>query len=99
MAGQGVGVITSLDGDYSIEVASGSELIFSSIGFIDEKVIVPMAESFALNVEMKPETMKLDDIVVIAYGVRKKETVAGSVSTIKSDKLENTPTAAFDQSL
>ena len=43
--------------------------------------------------------MKLDDVVVIAYGVRKKGTVAGSVSTVKSEKLENTPTAAFDQAL
>ena len=40
-----------------------------------------------------------DDVVVIAYGVRKKGTVAGSVSTVKSDKLESTPTAAFDQAL
>ena len=48
---------------------------------------------------MKTESMKLDDVVVIAYGVRKKGTVAGSVSTVKSEKLESTPTAAFDQAL
>ena len=48
---------------------------------------------------MKTESMRLDDVVVIAYGVRKKGTVAGSVSTVKSDKLESTPTAAFDQAL
>ncbi|MBR7128754.1 MAG: SusC/RagA family TonB-linked outer membrane protein, partial [Tidjanibacter sp.] len=41
----------------------------------------------------------LEDVVVIAYGVRKKGTVAGSVSTVKSEKIENTPTAAFDQAL
>ena len=48
---------------------------------------------------MKTETMNIEDAVVIAYGVRKKGTVAGSVSTVKSEKLENTPTAAFDQAL
>ena len=99
VAGPGTGVITSLDGEYEITVTPGTELVFSSIGYNDEKVIVPQVDNFIHNVVMNPETMKLDDVVVIAYGVRKKGTVAGSVSTVKSDKLENTPTAAFDQAL
>ena len=99
MDGAGNGVITSLDGDYQIEVVPGTELTFSSIGFLDAKVVVPQTEAFTHNVRMQPESMKLDDVVVIAYGVRKKGTVAGSVSTVKSEKLENTPTAAFDQAL
>ena len=99
MAGPGTGVITSLDGEYEIEVAPGTELTFSSIGFNDEKVVVPQTEVFTHNVVMQPESMTLDDVVVIAYGVRKKGTVAGSVSTVKSEKLENTPAAAFDQAL
>ena len=99
MDGAGNGVITSLDGDYLIEVAPGTELTFSSIGYMDVKVVVPQAATFTHNVQMQPESMQLDDVVVIAYGVRKKGTVAGSVSTVKSEKLENTPTAAFDQAL
>ena len=99
MAGPGNGVITSLDGDYLIEVAPGATLTFSSIGFQDQTVVVPQAETFVHNVVMQSEAMTLDDVVVIAYGVRKKGTVAGSVSTVKSEKLENTPTAAFDQAL
>ena len=99
MDGAGNGVITSLDGDYAIDVAPGTELTFSSIGYQDAKVVVPQTDIFTHNVQMQPESMKLDDVVVIAYGVRKKGTVAGSVSTVKSEKLENTPTAAFDQAL
>ena len=41
MAGPGNGVITSLDGDYLIEVAPGATLTFSSIGFQDQTVVVP----------------------------------------------------------
>ena len=99
MAGPGNGVITSLDGEYLIETAPGTTLTFSSIGYQDQTVVVPQAETFVHNVIMQSEAMTLDDVVVIAYGVRKKGTVAGSVSTVKSDKLENTPTAAFDQAL
>ena len=99
LAGPGVGVTTSLDGDYVIEVAAGTQLTFSSIGYQDVVVVVPAGNEFVHNVVMQPESMQLDDVVVIAYGVRKKGTVAGSVSTVKSEKLENTPTAAFDQAL
>ena len=53
MAGPGNGVITSLDGDYEIVVAPGTELTYSSIGFLDEKVIVPAVETFTHNVVMQ----------------------------------------------
>ena len=99
LAGPGVGVTTSIDGDYVIEVAAGTQLTFTSIGYQDVVVVVPAGKEFVHNVVMQPESMQLDDVVVIAYGVRKKGTVAGSVSTVKSEKLENTPTAAFDQAL
>ncbi len=99
MAGEGNGVVTDLDGAYMIEVAPGTTLTFSSIGFQDQTVVVPQAKTFVHNVVMNAESMKLDDVVVIAYGVRKKGTVAGSVATVKAEKLENTPTAAFDQAL
>ena len=99
MDSQGNGVITDLDGKYEIVVEPGTELLFSCIGFEDEKHLVPNAESLELNVAMQTESLKLEDAVVIAYGVRKKGTVAGSVSTVKADKIENTPAPAFDQAL
>ena len=99
VAGPSQGTVTSFDGSYQIQVPAGTELVFSAIGFADEKVIIPEGSTFELNVVLKPESLKIDDVVVIAYGVRKKGTVAGSVSTVKSEKLENTPTAAFDQAL
>jgi TonB-linked SusC/RagA family outer membrane protein len=99
LAGPGNGVVTSLDGDYAIEVPAGTELTFSCIGYLEQKIVVPQGATFVCNVVMETESMKLDDVVVIAYGVRKKGTIAGSVSTVKSDKLKDTPTAAFDQAL
>lgn len=99
IVGPGVGVSADFDGNYSIEVAPGTELTFTSIGFIDAKVTVPQGETFVYDVVLQVESMVLEDAVVIAYGVRKKGTIAGSVSTVKSDKLESIPTAAFDQAL
>ena len=48
---------------------------------------------------MQTESMRLDDVVVIAYGVRKKGTITGSVATIKSQAIESTPAPAFDQAM
>ncbi|MDD6254132.1 MAG: SusC/RagA family TonB-linked outer membrane protein, partial [Bacteroidales bacterium] len=99
MTGPENGTITSIDGDYEILAEPGTYLVFSSIGFIDQKIMVPASATFLCNVELKTESVRLEDAVVIAYGVRKKGTVAGSVSTVKADRLEDTPAPAFDQAL
>ncbi len=100
IAGPGIGVSTSADGDYSIEAAPGTKLVFSSIGFLDEEfTVIAGAPEIRHDVVMQTENTRLDDVVVIAYGVRKKGTITGSVATVKSQSIESTPSAAFDQAL
>ena len=94
------GVTSSIDGTYSIKVKAGSVLTFSYLGFQTVEWTVPSGVAEVQHdVAMQSDTESIDDVVVIAYGVRKKGTVAGSVATVKPEKLENTPTAAFDQAL
>lgn len=94
------GVTTYIDGSYNIEAEAGTSLTYSYMGYKDVVWSVPTDASEAIhNVQMHTDSEVLEDVVVIAYGVRKKGTVAGSVSTVKSEKIENTPTAAFDQAL
>ena len=94
------GVISQIDGTYSIEAEAGSVLNFSYLGFQSVDWTVPEGQAQVThNVEMQMESESIDDVVVVAYGVRKKGTVAGSVATVKVEKIEKTPTAAFDQAL
>ena len=94
------GVATSIDGDYTIEVEAGTKLTFDYVGYQRVEWQVPTGQShLTYNLIMSPEAQQVEEVVVIAYGVRKKGTVAGSVSTVKAEKIENTPTAAFDQAL
>ncbi|MCQ2147265.1 MAG: TonB-dependent receptor [Bacteroidales bacterium] len=94
------GTITDVDGNYTISVAPGSELTVSALGYVEKKISVPAGvTSFTANVALDPDRLMMEESVVIAYGVRKKGSVAGSVASIKAEKLENTPTAAFDQAL
>ncbi len=94
------GVISQIDGSYSIQAEVGSVLNFSYLGFQTVEYTVPEgSKEVTFNLEMMVESESIDDVVVIAYGVRKKGTVAGSVASVKVEKIEKTPTAAFDQAL
>ena len=94
------GVATDVDGKYTIRAKGGSVLTFSYLGFKNVEWRVPQdASSAQYNVEMVTDSESIDDVVVIAYGTRKKGTVAGSVASVKTEKIESTPTAAFDQAL
>lgn len=98
--GSGNGVITDVNGNYAIEI-KGSEqatLIFSYIGMQRQQYTVTAA-THTLDVELKSDAQVMDEVVVVAYGVRKKGTIAGSVSTVKSEKLADVPAASFDQAL
>ncbi len=94
------GVISQIDGSYSVTAVAGEVLTFSYLGFQTVEYTVPEgSKEVTFNLEMAVESESIDDVVVIAYGVRKKGTVAGSVATVKVEKIEKTPTAAFDQAL
>lgn len=95
--GTTMGTVADWDGNFEISAPKGSTLVFSYIGYSPKEVVV--SNSTTLNVVMSEDTQALDEVVVVAYGVRKKGTVSGSVGVIKSDALENAPVASFDQAL
>ena len=100
MSSAGGGISASDDGSYSISVPAGTLLTFHAISYQTVEYIVPEGNpSVTFNVSMESDSQLLEETVVVAYGVRKKGTITGSVSSVKSEKIESTPTAAFDQAL
>ena len=100
ISGATSGVSTLADGTYRITVSAGTTLTFQYIGYKPFEFTVPAGRSsVTCDVALQGDSQTLDDVVVIAYGVRKKGTIAGSVSTVKAEKIEDTPAAAFDQAL
>ena len=94
------GVTTQIDGTYTIEAEAGTVLTFQYIGYQTQTWNVPTGVKEAqCDIALQPDAQVVDDVVVIAYGTRKKGTVTGSVSTVKAAQVEKTPTAAFDQAL
>lgn len=95
--GTTTGTATDIDGNYKIPVQDGDILVFSFVGLKTEEIQVKGQK--VLNVALESSAEMLDEVVAIGYGVRKKGSITGSVSTVKSDKLENTPVASFAQAL
>lgn len=80
------GISTDLDGKYSLTVKDGAVLVFSYVGYDTQE---KKAINGQLNVVMKENSISLNDVVVVGYGVQKKSNVTGSISQVKSEDLEN----------
>ena len=82
------GAVTDLDGNWTLDVAPGSTLHFSSIGFLDKDV--KPGNQAVVNVVLEEDVNLLDDVVVIGYGTARKRDMTGSVSNIKAEKIAET---------
>ena len=92
---------TDIDGRYELETSAGDVITYQFLGFEDVSFTVPdnPGETLTNDVRLVSGREVLDDVVVVAYGVRKKGTIAGSVATVKSEILNDVPAASFDQAL
>lgn len=74
------GTITNIDGMYSINVGNGQSLAFSFIGYATQQIAVD--KSATIHVQLVQSVEKIDEVVVVAYGSRKKSDLTGSVTAI-----------------
>jgi TonB-dependent starch-binding outer membrane protein SusC len=91
------GVVTDLDGSYTINVSSGATLVFSSVGYVSEEVVV--GNRSIINMNMVPDITQLEELVVIGYGTAKKSDITGSISSVTGDDLKQVPVATVNESL
>ncbi|MFV0505964.1 MAG: SusC/RagA family TonB-linked outer membrane protein [Bacteroidales bacterium] len=80
------GVITDLDGGYSIDCKEGEQLVFSFLGMEDQ--ILPVADKSSIDVVMKSKDKELEEVTVVAFGKQRKESVISSVETIRPAELK-----------
>ena len=88
--GTTIGIITDIDGNYTLEVPSKSTIVFSYIGYQTQEVAV--SNQSTINVTLKEDTQKLEEVVVVGYGTQKKVTVTGSVASVSGEELKASPT-------
>jgi len=78
------GTATDMDGKYSLKVSSGDVLVFSFIGYKAQTFTI--TDQATLDVVLEDDVEQLQEVVVIGYGVAKKNDLTGSVTAIKPDE-------------
>lgn len=86
--GTTTGVITDMNGKYSITVPNdASVLVFTFIGY-NEMTVTPGGRA-SVDVTMEPSLESLDEVLVVGYGVAKKRDITGSIASVKSEDIKN----------
>lgn len=91
------GTVSDIDGKYSVEAETGDVLVFSFIGFSQQKVTI--GNQTEINVTMLEDEQALDEIVVVGYGTQKKEDVTGSVASVNKKTIKDLPVSSVDQKM
>ncbi len=93
--GTGNGIITDLNGKFSLNVTENAILLISYIGFITREVAVAGKQD--ITVTLKEDTQILEEVVVVGYGIAKKSDLTGSISQVKAETMQNyTPSNVGD---
>ncbi len=95
--GTSLGTTTGADGSFRLSAPANGTITVSFIGYEDVKV--PIAGKTNLNVVLKSSSERLDDVVVVAFGSKRKQDVVGSVSTVKPAIINNSQATSVSSAL
>jgi TonB-linked SusC/RagA family outer membrane protein len=91
------GIATDIDGNYVIDVSPGATLVISYIGYISQDVEIGNRTN--LRIMLEEESQSLEEVVVVAYGIQKKVSVIGSVSSMDTKNLRVNTTPSLTSAL
>jgi TonB-linked SusC/RagA family outer membrane protein len=93
-----VGTSTNANGEFTLNAPSESDtLVFSFVGFRSQEI--PINERSTINVQMEPETVEGEELVVVGYGQQRQEEVTGSVASISEDEVSEVPASDITEAL
>ena len=93
--GTTTGTITDIDGVFMLNCQPGTKLQISFIGYTT-KTVPAKAD---MKVVMEDDSQMLQEVQVVAYGVQKKVTVTGAISSVGSEELTRTPVSSVNNVL
>lgn len=91
------GVVTDLDGNYTIKVSPSAVLTFTYTGFTSRDEAV--AGRTTINVVLTEDLQNLDEVVVIGYGTMRRKDLTGAVASVKGEELVANPVSNVTQAL
>ena len=91
------GVVTDIDGFFSIEIPEGAQLHFSYVGFLPTTVTPDKSDE--LTVRLEPDNKLLDEVVVVGYGTTTRKNLTTSIATVKTDKISKAANSSVSSML
>ena len=92
-----VGTITDIDGNFSLTVPAGSQIVVSFIGYT-RQFVTPKAGQ-TLKIVLQEDTKTLDEVVVVGYGTQKAKNITGSIQQISASQVEDLPVSNLADAL
>ncbi len=89
VGGGKTGVVTDLDGNFSVNAKPGQRLNVSYTGYKTQTVTAKSD----MTVKLEPDAVGLEDLVVVGYGTQKKRDLTGAISSVKSEDITLSPVA------
>lgn len=87
--GTSTGTNSDINGNYSLTVKSTDVLVFSSVGYVAQQVVVK--GNPVINIKLLTADQQLNEVVVIGYGTQKRKDVTGSISSVKGSVFKDQP--------
>ena len=81
------GTVTDIDGNFQIDAPANGILLVSYVGFKDREIAVN-GRSVIGEIQLSPDDLTLDQVVVIGYGTQKKADLTGSVSIVNAEEMK-----------
>lgn len=92
------GAITDVNGQFTVNVKGDAAiLVFSFVGYASLEEVV--GSRSIINVTLTPDVSSLNEVVVVGYGTQKKETITGSVASVKGSELVKSPVVNLSNSI
>lgn len=90
------GVVTDIDGNFTINVKEGTTLTFSYIGYTTLELAATTAN---MEIKLQSNATSLDEVVVVGYGIQKKSVVTAAISGVKAEELGKVSPTRIDNVL
>ena len=91
------GVITDLDGNFTLNVKPGATLVITYIGYVSQEIEIGNQTTFKIT--LKEDSEMLDEVVVVGYGTMKKSDLSGASVSMDEDAIKGSVITNLDQSL
>jgi TonB-linked SusC/RagA family outer membrane protein len=93
--GTSTGTVTNIDGEFSLEVPPHSTLEISYIGYTTQS----LQASASMTVRLSEDALSLSEVIVVGYSSQRRESLTGSLQTLKSEELLSTTSSSVENLL